>query len=80
MQILDSGNVVGSTPEMKKLADEGRTIRTAFCDFEVAYLPRSTYDPKPWVSHGGDEHGFRYSSRECYAEKAPQPERRPGPA
>ena len=71
MKVLDSGNTVGNTSELKKLSDRGRTIKSAFCDFVVEHHPRSKNDPKPWVSHSGD--GFRYSSLECYAERSPEP-------
>lgn len=71
MKILSSGNAVGTTPELKALAADGWTIRTAWCDFEVQHRPRNDYDPQPWLSHGGDENGYRYNARELYAERPP---------
>jgi len=69
MKVLDSGHIVGSTPELRRLSVAGHEIKTAFGEFTVKYSPRNAHDPKPWVSHGGDEHGFRYNARECYADR-----------
>lgn len=71
MKKLNSGHYVGTTPELRKLATAGHEVKTAFGDFTVQYSPRSVNDPKPWVSHGGDEGGYRYNARECYAEGEP---------
>jgi hypothetical protein len=71
VKTLDSGHTVGTTPELRSLAEKGRTVKSAWGDFPVTYAPRSKNDPKPWVSHGGDDYGFRYNARECYAEAAP---------
>lgn len=71
MKVLNSGNTVGNTTELRELSQSGKVIRSAFGDFVVLHCPRSKNDPTPWVSHNGN--GFRYSSRECYAERSPEP-------
>ncbi len=70
LKILNSGHAVGTTPELKALAADGWTIKTAWCDFEVEHRPRNSYDPQPWRSHNSDK-GFRYNARELYAERPP---------
>ena len=74
MKKLNSGHYVGSTPDLRKLSTGGHEVKSAFGDFTVKYAPRNAHDPKPWVSHGGDEGGFRYNARECYAVAEPQDE------
>lgn len=72
MKQTSSGAYVGSTPELLRLMEEGHTVKSAMCDFPLEYRPRSKHDPLPWRSHGS-ENGFRYSSREAYAEPKPEP-------
>ena len=72
MKVLDSGAIVGTTPELRRLADTGHVIKSAWNDFELLYLPRTPHDPKPWVTHGSPD-GFRFNARECYAEAKPEP-------